>query len=169
MRRLLAVGLLTVLLVGCTGDDSPTVGPASTSSELTTSTFEPGSEPTTTTEPQAEGSTVALTPGAVIGGGDRDGAGTAVIRLVSERAEVCYTLTVRNIDAVTQADVRRGVAGKEGEEVLTLTPPDKSGTITSCAAGDSILLEEMESSPSSFYVEVCTAAFPKGALRGQLG
>ncbi|MBW8826886.1 MAG: CHRD domain-containing protein [Acidobacteria bacterium] len=169
MRRLLAVGLLAVLLVACSDDGSPTVGPASTTTERPTTTLEPGTEPSTTTEQPAAGSTVVLTPAAVVGGGDRDGSGSAVIRLVPERAEVCYTLTVRNVDVVTQAHIHRGEAGQDGDAVLALTPPDRSGTITSCAAGDGILLEELQSSPSSFYLDVHSATFPKGALRGQLG
>ena len=168
MRRLLAAGLLAVLLVGCTGDDSPSVGPASTSPETTT-TLEAGSVPATSTTATAGGTTVALTPAAVVGGGDNDATGTAVIRLVPERAEVCYTLTVRNIDPATQAHIHRGVAGAEGEAVLSLSPPERNGSITSCAAGDSLLLDEMASSPSAFYVDVHNETFPKGALRGQLG
>src|SRR5688572_18850422 len=83
MRRLLAVGLLAVLLVGCTGDDSPTVGPASTSPETTT-TLAPGTVPTTATTAPAGGATVPLTPAAVVGGGDQDATGTAATRLVPE-------------------------------------------------------------------------------------
>lgn len=165
MRRTLAGGLLVLLLASCADDGSPTVGPDEGGSETTTSV---APSPTTTTVP--DGSTVLrLTAGAVAPpGGDADGSGTAVITLVSERAEICYTLTVTGIDEPTDAHLHRGVVGESGDEVLGLTPPPLDGTVTSCAAGDSILLEELASTPERFYVDLHTRSFPAGALRAQL-
>lgn len=165
MRRTLAAGLLVLLLASCTDDGSPTVGPAGDGSETTTSVA-----PSSTTTTVPEGSTVLrLTPDAVVPpAGDADGSGTAVITLVPERAEVCYTLTTAGIDLPTGAHLHRGVVGEVGDEVLGLTAPPQDGTITSCAAGDSILLEELASTPERFYIDIHTGASPAGALRGQL-
>lgn len=166
MRRPLAAGLLLLLLASCTDDGSPTVGPAENGSSTTSSSGAPAS--TTTAVPEGS-SVIRLTSGAVAPpGGDTDGSGTAVITLVPERAEVCYTLTITGIDAPTGAHLHRGAAGESGDEVLALTAPPQNGTITSCAAGDSILLEELASAPDQFYVDIHTGAFSAGALRGQL-
>ena len=53
--------------------------------------------------------------------------------------------------------------------LLSFTPPDKSGKASNCAAGDSLLLEELGSAPQRFYVDIHNDEYPTGALRGQLG
>src|SRR5258706_2493689 len=98
--------------------------------------------------------TVKLTGDAVVGRGDPDGSGTAVIRLVPERAEVCYDLDVTKISLATQAHLHRGGVGEDGAALLSFTPPDKSGKASNCAAGDSLLLEELQAAPDRFYVDV---------------
>ncbi len=171
MRRVLTVVLLAVLAAACTNDGSPTVGPATSATDLpaTTQPVEPGTAPATDgPSGTPAGVTVALTPGAVVRGGDPDGSGTAVIRLVPERAEVCYDLTVKGIGVATSAHLHRGAANEDGAVVLSFTPPDKSGKASNCAAGDSLLVEELQSAPSRFYVDLHNDDHPMGALRGQL-
>jgi hypothetical protein len=53
--------------------------------------------------------------------------------------------------------------------VVPLSAPDGTGAAAGCASGlDRALLHEILTSPASFYVNVHTADFPPGAVRGQL-
>jgi hypothetical protein len=91
-----------------------------------------------------------------------------VITLVPERGEVCYELTVRNIDPATKAHIHQAARGAAGDVVLDLTPPT-GGTSKGCAAATTVLVEQIDADPQSFYVNVHSEAYPDGAVRGQLG
>jgi len=54
-----------------------------------------------------------------------------------------------------------------GPVVVPLTAP-ASGTSHACATVTRDLAQELIRDPSAFYVNVHTAAFPSGAIRGQL-
>lgn len=103
--------------------------------------------------------------------GDPDGSGTAFLTVNPGQRELCWQLAVSGIALpATAAHVHRAPSGVRGGIVVTLTPPDASGTSTGCAADlDRALLQEILTSPGSFYVNVHTAEFPPGAVRGQLG
>jgi hypothetical protein len=103
-----------------------------------------------------------------VSGGHATGSGTALLTLVPERSEVCFTITVSGIGAPTGAHLHNGRLGQAGRVVLNLAPPAEDGSVESCAAADSILVQELASDPQAFYVGVHTASFPQGAIRGQL-
>ena len=103
----------------------------------------------------------------VPGPGDADGTGTATITLNHGHGEVCFELTVANIEPATAAHIHRGPAGVAGPVVVGLTPP-ASGSSTGCVAADPDLVKEIIQNPSDFYVNVHNAPFPAGAVRGQL-
>jgi len=102
------------------------------------------------------------------GPGDTDGAGTAEIRVNAGQNRVCYTLTVSNIDAATAAHVHRGGVDEAGPPVVNLQAPT-GGSSNGCVDVTRDLAQEIIRSPASFYVNVHNAAFPAGAVRGQLG
>ena len=102
------------------------------------------------------------------GPGDPDGTGTAEIRVNAGQNRVCYTLTVSNIDAATAAHIHRGGPNEAGPPVVNLQAPT-GGSSTACADVARALAQELIRSPASFYVNVHNAAFPNGAVRGQLG
>ena len=100
--------------------------------------------------------------------GDPDGTGSATLRVNAGQGRVCYTLTVANIDAATAAHVHRGGPDAAGPPVVTLEAP-ADGSSEGCAEVSRELAQELIRSPSGFYVNVHNAAFPPGAVRGQLG
>lgn len=104
----------------------------------------------------------------VPGPGDTDGAGTAEIKVNPGQAEICYSLTVSGIDAATAAHIHKGAAGAAGPVVVGLTAPT-SGESKGCATVTRELANEIIKDPAAYYVNVHNAAFPKGAVRGQLG
>jgi hypothetical protein len=56
-----------------------------------------------------------------------------------------------------------------GDIVVTLTAPDANGRSDGCTTvNDVALLRELVAHPEAFYVNVHTASFPSGAVRGQL-
>ena len=99
--------------------------------------------------------------------GDRDGSGRATLRLHPGREEVCYKLSTRLVDSPTAAHVHRGARGMAGPAVVTLKAP-REGASQGCVGVERDLLREIMRNPSGFYVNVHNAAFPEGAIRGQL-
>jgi hypothetical protein len=104
----------------------------------------------------------------VPGPGDLDGTGTGRFRVNADEGQVCWELTARGIDPATAAHLHRGEAGSVGAPVVPLAPPDASERSEGCAAVDAALAREIIAQPHRFYVNVHNAAFPGGAIRGQL-
>jgi len=104
---------------------------------------------------------------AVPGPGDLDGTGTARARVDAETGQVCWELNARGIDPATTAHIHRGDAGSVGPPVVPLTAPAQERS-EGCATVAVELAREMVVRPHGFYVNVHNAAFPGGAMRGQL-
>ena len=105
----------------------------------------------------------------VIGGAaDSDGWGRARIGIHHASHELCTDLEVRSIGPVTSVQIYRGRAGEAGEPVSRIEIPHDNDS-WDCKQVGAALAQEIDSNPSAFYVEVRTAEFPNGAIRGQLG
>lgn len=104
----------------------------------------------------------------VPGPGDTDGKGTAQITVNPGQMEVCFTLSVSGIDAANAAHIHKGAAGAAGPVVVPLTAP-AWGESKGCAKITRELAGEIIKNPADYYVNVHNAAFPQGAVRGQLG
>ena len=103
-----------------------------------------------------------------VGGGDADGIGSAEISISDEFDQVCWDLNgIRGIGPITAAHIHRGVRGTNGPPVFTLRPVDEGG-YKGCASGSEWTQDRIEGNPSDFYVNVHTAEYPAGAIRGQL-
>jgi hypothetical protein len=112
--------------------------------------------------------TARLTGAAEVPGpGDPQGSGTVQITLNPATNEVCYELTVANIQEATAAHIHEGAVGKEGPVKVPLDPP-KTGSVKGCKSADAAVITAIIQDPSGYYVNVHNAAFPKGAVRGQL-
>ena len=149
--------LAVVSLAGC-GDDDP-----ATSSDTTAASDAAGG--TEQTDLKAE-----LTGGVteVPAPGDPDGKGTATVTLDAAKGEVCYDVKVEGIAAPTAAHIHEGAAGAAGPPVITLDPA-KIGQGEDCLTGQKEAdVERIGANPSGFYVNVHTADYPGGAVRGQL-
>ena len=101
--------------------------------------------------------------------GDPDGAGTAIIRIRRSDAQLCYRITVSNIQLpAVGAHIHRGAAGGSGPIVISFTAPGENGVTSACTAVDGALLDEILANPSNFYVNVHTRDFTGGAVRAPL-
>jgi CHRD domain len=104
----------------------------------------------------------------VKGGGDRNGRGSFSATL--DGRQLCYGIQVKNIDDPAAAHIHRGgrrVAGPVVQELVHPTSGDP-GSSTACVRLSRSLARELAASPGRFYVNVHNAAFPNGAVRGQL-
>ncbi|MEY2475745.1 MAG: hypothetical protein QOG87_1060 [Actinomycetota bacterium] len=156
--RLLILTVLAVVSLAACGDDEP-----STSSDTTAANGAAGG--TEQTELKAE-----LTGGVteVPAPGDPDGKGSATVTLDAAKGEVCYDITVSDIAAPTAAHIHEGAAGAQGDIVITFDPAKIGGGET-CLTGQKVAdIERIGANPAGFYVNVHTADFGGGAVRGQL-
>ena len=105
-----------------------------------------------------------------VGVGDPDGSGTATITLNPGQEEVCFELTVADIDTPIGAHIHEGAAGTNGPVVVGLVPLPPTGDSSSsgCVSLERQEIIEILRDPSNYYVNVHTALFPDGAIRGQL-
>ena len=102
--------------------------------------------------------------------GDPDGNGIAGMVSRDTDATLCYAILVTGIDAPTAAHIHEGAAGVNGPIVVTLRPPDADdpGESSECIPADMAVLTRILQNPAGFYVNVHNAAYPDGAIRGQL-
>jgi CHRD domain len=103
--------------------------------------------------------------------GDLDGRGgfTGLI----DDGQVCFGITVEDIDAPVAAHIHRGKPHENGPIVVTLTAPTSGdpGASSGCVppdGGNTDVLREIAKHSRRFYVNVHTGDFPNGAVRGQL-
>ena len=95
------------------------------------------------------------------------GHGTASITVDTAKGQLCYELSATGTDTPTMAHVHKGAAGIAGPVVVAIDPPAQ-GSSKGCAAAPADALAAILAEPSSYYVNVHTAKYPKGAMRGQL-
>jgi hypothetical protein len=94
------------------------------------------------------------------------GTGSAKITLDDTKGQVCFKLSWSGIGNPSAAHIHKAVKGKAGPVVIPLFSgtPKKS----SCVSASKSLVAAIVKKPSSYYVNVHTAKFPNGAVRGQL-
>ncbi|MFA9443907.1 CHRD domain-containing protein [Egicoccus sp. AB-alg6-2] len=114
-------------------------------------------------------------------------AGTAIVRFNADRTTMTYRLVVTNLHDVTMAHIHLAPAGQNGPVVVWLYPsgpppqllPGRtngvlaSGTITAADLVGPLAGHTLDSLAAAIaagdaYVNVHTAAFPAGEIRGQL-
>ena len=104
----------------------------------------------------------------VPGPGDPDGVGKArVYSIKGEPDVICVALRVRNIDRAGAAHIHEGAPTVAGPVRVTLTAP-VGGYSRACAVSTADRVTEILDNPEGYYVNVHNAAFPAGAVRGQL-
>ena len=102
------------------------------------------------------------------GAGDRNGKGsfTAIV----DGDQLCFGITVRNIEDPLAAHIHRGGPSVAGEVVVPLDHPTSGdpGTSSGCTEVTAAQARALLRNPGRFYVNVHNDPFPGGAVRGQL-
>lgn len=141
--------------------------------------------------------TVSATPDAVYDAdgqpvpGEPGASGTATLRVNSELDVICWDVTVRGVEGPLEGDlsgmrIREAPAGFDGPSRLAVPDPEGDTarrTGSGCAQGPFVsgvegpdgedtgaefTLADLEANPAAYSWDVRTAAFPQGAIRGQL-
>ena len=103
----------------------------------------------------------------VPGPGDTDGTGTASVVVNTATGVVCVNFTSTNIDAMTAMHIHPGAVGVTNPPVVDFAVT--SGTSAAkCVQSTAVQAAAIAAAPSSFYLNAHNAAFPNGAIRGQL-
>ena len=99
---------------------------------------------------------------------DADGSGSFTAALNPGHDRLCYEIKVDKIDAATAAHIHEGAAGVNGGPVVTLEAPAANGLAKACATVAKDVAMKIMQNPAGYYVNVHNAAYPGGAVRGQL-
>ncbi len=103
----------------------------------------------------------------VPGPGDPDGTGTAKVTADATTNQVCFDLTAQAVDRPTAAHLHRGAFGVAGPVVVPFDAP-ANGASSGCVSVEKTLAAAVIANPADFYVNIHNAAYPNGAIRGQL-
>jgi hypothetical protein len=95
--------------------------------------------------------------------GPSGGAGTAKVTI--DGSQLCYDLTWNAATGTPQAGhIHQGAKGTEGPIVVVLNPT----TSHTCTTVAPAVAQGIAADPSGYYVNLHTAGYPNGAIRGQL-
>lgn len=104
-----------------------------------------------------------VTAGGVPNQGDLDGVGTAELTVNPGLGEVCWSIEVSGVAAITAAHIHIAPSTLPGPVVVPLNPYTGG-----CTTVDPEIARAIVKDPSAYYVNVHNVDFPAGALRGQL-
>jgi len=98
--------------------------------------------------------------------GDANGSGIVVLHLDAKKGKACWAFAkVKNIGTPMAAHIHKGKAGQAGPVVIPLGAAYKT---KGCISASKSVISAIEESPNAYYVNVHNAAYPNGAIRGQL-
>jgi hypothetical protein len=102
--------------------------------------------------------------------GDPDGQAVEVLRIQGN--QISFAVKWKNIAAPTASHVHAGASGTNGAVQVPFfgagLPAGLEAATGSVTVTDQALLDKLKANPGGFYVNLHTADFPGGAVRGQL-
>jgi uncharacterized low-complexity protein len=101
-------------------------------------------------------------------GGAKSGSATGKFTLDTKKNTLCYAVTTVGITGATEAHIHAGAMGVDGNDVVTLLPAKFNAKSATCVKVAAKLLADIAMNPSMYYLNVHTAKYPDGAVRGQL-
>ncbi|ABC63664.1 CHRD domain-containing protein [Erythrobacter litoralis] len=101
----------------------------------------------------------------VPGGGSDEGFADFSAEIDLLTGELCYSFSAGGVE-MTAAHIHKGKPGESGEPVMTLSLTDEREQ--TCETVQLSLAKAIGGKPGNYYVNLHTAEFPGGAIRGQL-
>lgn len=126
-----------------------------------------GGGPRLVTNPEMSYTATLTGAAEVPGPGDPDGAATARVTVNTTTGAVCVSASPTAIDPITAMHVHEGASGVSGPVRVDFAVTSGS-SVAKCVTTSAAQATAIAANPAGFYVNVHTAAFPDGALRGQL-
>jgi hypothetical protein len=111
---------------------------------------------------------ISMTGEAETPAGDPVATGASTVRMRAGQGQVCFQLAATNLPQAVAAHIHAGASGVAGPVVIPLTTPGSDGTSSGCTAAARTIVGKILKTPASYYVNIHTAEFPGGAIRGQL-
>jgi LPXTG-motif cell wall-anchored protein len=109
-----------------------------------------------------------LTGEAEVADADPDASGTAQVKVRGN--QVCYDVKWSGMTP-TASHIHKGRAGQNGDVVVPFFASESGltgGRKADCVTADAEVVAAIAKNPSWYYVNVHSAEFPQGAIRGQL-
>ena len=102
------------------------------------------------------------------GAGDPDGRGTFTATIDGD--QLCFGITVKNIETPAAAHIHAGGPNRAGDVVVPLTHPSSGdpGASSGCVDVETELADAILKNPHRYYANVHNQPFGGGAVRGQL-
>jgi hypothetical protein len=104
--------------------------------------------------------------------GDPDGHARIGMTFDRAKGRICFDLRKFKLETPAGAHIHKGLKGKDGPVVAALiTKPTGAGRgkITGCSGKVArTLIDAIIARPAGYYVNVHTATYPDGSVRGQL-
>lgn len=104
--------------------------------------------------------------------GDPDGHARIGITFDRAKGRVCYDLRKFKLETAAGMHIHRGAKGKDGPHVVELIAKPTGagkGKVTGCVTGVArATIDKILAKPADYYVNLHTAKYPKGSVRGQL-
>ena len=103
----------------------------------------------------------------VPGPGDQDGTGEIKVTMGEQPGTICYSYTTQFVDQATAVKLGNGNQGDFGAALVTLASGPQAPH-SGCVEGiDEAIIRGIKLSSAGYYVEIDTASFPEGAVRGE--
>ena len=123
---------------------------------------------TTATSASAKTFNVSMNGKVEVPKGDPDGSGTARLTTNPAKRRICFDIKLSNVGSVNAGHIHEAAKGKAGDVVVPLFGSSTNHP-KGCAKGlKKSQIRDIERNPGDYYVNVHTAAYPAGAVRGQL-
>ncbi len=104
----------------------------------------------------------------VPGPGSPTGSGTARVTVDASTGRICYVLLDSGLGAPTGAHIHHAPAGVASPPHVADLKLPVGGRSAGCTTVTTAVATDIVQHPSNYYVNVHTAQYPAGAIRGQL-
>ncbi len=101
-------------------------------------------------------------------GGAKTGSVSSTFVLDTKKNTLCYLVKTTGLTGIAEAHIHSGAKGMDGSDVVPLLPAKFNAKAATCVNVAPKVLSDIAMNPAMYYLNVHTAKYPDGAVRGQL-